>query len=458
MLDKLAKLKLKPYSINKFSKWMISDDDPLWKRPKLDTIVNDFYVDCFEIWRNNLICRTFYICQIWHQKQKETRMFEVKRKLSGCDKQLTRRLYASMSGGIKCWIHDYSSFYFFNENTDKWKKHPINTFKLDFYKSAYGGYQLVPNVKYYSLNSEAEILVMLDKTDYKYSGFEYNQFAYSELFEYLAMYEKHPAVEMISKMGLGYLLDDDLRLFRWSKKGLDILGIEKKDIKILDELRINLRDYRKYRDYIHKLKITSITEYNALIQLLAVSDLKYPNINVSRYSLDYFINQKRSMYIIKDYYRFCEVLALSMNSKNKFPDDIKKAHDELMNKIDVVNSNKKTKKIQQRVTEQLYKLRFADDKFVITPANSTSDLIIESRKLNHCVKTYADRYANGGTNIFLVRTRKDVNTPFYTLELSNDKKIVQLRGNHNKLPTNEVIEFVSEWAKKFKITGDMLIT
>ena len=41
---------------------------------------------------------------------------------------------------------------------------------------------------------------------------------------YLAMYEKHPAVEMISKLGLDYLLKIDLRKFRWSKKGIDTVS------------------------------------------------------------------------------------------------------------------------------------------------------------------------------------------------------------------------------------------
>ena len=88
---------------------------------------------------------------------------------------------------------------------------------------------------------------------------------------------------------------------------------------------------------------------------------------------------------------------------------------------------------------------------------SSEDLIRESAKLNHCVKTYADKYANGLTNIFLVRKRENVNEPFYTLELT-DNGIKQLRGNNNCKPTNEVVEFINKWANKFKFTGVYVTT
>ena len=146
-----------------------------------------------------------------------------------------------------------------------------------------------------------------------------------------------------------------------------------------------------------------------------------------------------------------------MNHTNKYPDDIKKAHDDLMVKIETVKSKKQDEAILNRVNGGLNKLRFADDKYVITPANSSEDLIRESAKLNHCVKTYVDKYAKGMTNIFLVRKRENVNEPFYTLELI-DNDIKQLRGNHNCKPTDEVVKFINKWANNFKFTGAYVTT
>lgn len=90
---------------------------------------------------------------------------------------------------------------------------------------------------------------------------------------------------------------------------------------------------------------------------------------------------------------------------------------------------------------------------IITPANSIEDLVNESKELHHCVRTYNERYAKGETNIFLIRKCKEPNRPFFTLELSRNKEITQLRGDHNCSPNETVIHFVRQWAKKYKLTG-----
>ena len=127
LLNRLSKLKLKQYKATDFKEYMISDDDPSWKRPKKDTEVYGFYVAVYEKWKNRIICRTFYISQRWLHKEKVTDIFEVKRQLSGCSYQLTRRLYASMGGGIKCWTYDYS-YPFDYRNNNEWQIHKIGTF------------------------------------------------------------------------------------------------------------------------------------------------------------------------------------------------------------------------------------------------------------------------------------------------------------------------------------------
>lgn len=106
--------------------------------------------------------------------------------------------------------------------------------------------------------------------------------------------------------------------------------------------------------------------------------------------------------------------------------------------------------IRERVSNEVSKYRFADDDFVITPANSIADLINESAKLNHCVRTYDKRYASGETSIFLIRKRDDVNSPFYTLELSSKNEIKQLRGKNNCTAVNEVLDFVEGWRRKLQ--------
>ena len=70
--------------------------------------------------------------------------------------------------------------------------------------------------------------------------------------------------------------------------------------------------------------------------------------------------------------------------------------------------------------------------------------------------TYDKRYASGETSIFLIRKRDDVNSPFYTLELSSKNEIKQLRGKNNCNAVNEVLDFVEGWRRKFNLKSSIL--
>lgn len=455
LLFKLGTLKLKQYPVSKFKRWMVDEDDKsIWKNRKIDTVVNAFYVAVFETWRNNLICRTFYVCQMWWQKEKETRVFEVKRQLSGCSKQLIRRLYSPcLTGGIKCWIYDDAPWYYREERcSDDWQLKSSSSFNLATANNVYyGGSYLVDN--WYILNDKQEIINMLWETDYKYSGFEYSDYGYHEIFDYLLMYDKHPAVEMIVKIGLGYLIREDKRTIRWRRKGLAILGIEKKDVSLLRKLKIPLADFRKNKKYIYKFGINKIDDYYCLVRLIEISKIKYARINISKFSLDYFKHQGYSNSLLaRDYYRFCEELGIPMTHENRYPTDMKSAHDKLSAKIEARRNPEFEAMIIDRVNKSLSKYRYTDEDLLITPANSIEDLINESKELHHCVRTYYKRYAKGETSIFLIRQCSEPNKPYFTLELKG-KKVEQLRGEHNCIPTLPVVNFANKWANNFNFKG-----
>jgi hypothetical protein len=60
------------------------------------------------------------------------------------------------------------------------------------------------------------------------------------------------------------------------------------------------------------------------------------------------------------------------------------------------------------------------------------DLVNESKKLHHCVSTYANKYVEGKTNLFFLREKENIDEPFYTIEVDTHMKLVQCRGKSNK--------------------------
>lgn len=84
---------------------------------------------------------------------------------------------------------------------------------------------------------------------------------------------------------------------------------------------------------------------------------------------------------------------------------------------------------------------------MIRPAKSTQELIREGEKLSHCVGTYAERYANREVNILVIRKKKNSEEPFYTMEISKNKIIIQCRGKRNCSMTDEIKKFVEQYEK-----------
>lgn len=66
----------------------------------------------------------------------------------------------------------------------------------------------------------------------------------------------------------------------------------------------------------------------------------------------------------------------------------------------------------------------------------------------------ADRHAKGKCTIILIRRLEEPEVPFYTMELVGpEKRIIQVRGNHNCGMTQEVEAFVESYKKYLAEVG-----
>lgn len=441
LLDDLSKAPLDALDIDQFKDYLYDMNyKSVWKNRKKDSIVNEFYISKFEIWNERLIERVFYVNQKWEQKIKQyCNIFEVQRYLAGSRYKISKGIYVASFGGIRM-IH-WKSY-----DNCEWERSTNERFMI-----SYG--QCYSNISHYRLNNYEHLL---KQTKHKYCGFKESGLDDERLFWFLYQYEKHPQMEIIAKMGLMDVVQGSMSCLRWSQKGYRLLGIE--DKKELEYVQIcqpfgGLKYYRKNKEYIKKY---NLDEKHKIFIFNILSGRNFP---ISQKLIEYIDSQDKSKgfsheyssfacdYI--DYIDFCNTLGVPLTSMVKYPANLKEAHDDMQDRIKINESKAVTDKIQKQVIEKLFKYRFADDDYVITPANSVQDLIEESRQLYHCVKTYANKYARGETTIFLVRKRDDVLHPFYTLELK-DKKIKQVRGLHNCDPIEEVTQFVKKWARKYR--------
>lgn len=149
-----------------------------------------------------------------------------------------------------------------------------------------------------------------------------------------------------------------------------------------------------------------------------------------------------------DYIKNCEKLGMDIERKDiLFPRDFWKAHDEAAEKIDVVTNKQRDEALYKKTFEVLIE----KENLICTMARTQTELNTESRSLNHCVRTYGDKIIKGQCYILFIRKTAEKDSPYYTLELDNQGKIIQCRGDHNCNMTDEIKSFVKYVETEFKL-------
>lgn len=202
------------------------------------------------------------------------------------------------------------------------------------------------------------------------------------------------------------------------------------ELKMLSKLGIkDIKIIRYFVNLNHK------TDLDKLLKICKVNDLYKYNLN------DYKI------YLYVDYLRFAKELGLDLtNKKYLYPKNLKAKHDELMELIKFKKDEKIRKAMLKRY-KNLSKNIYEDNRYIIYPVKTLEELNDESNQQNNCVKTYAERYAKGETDLYFLRLVKDKNKSLVTVEVTNNK-IVQSRIKNNQLPNKKEMNFLKKWEKE----------
>lgn len=179
---------------------------------------------------------------------------------------------------------------------------------------------------------------------------------------------------------------------------------------------------------------------------------------IIRYVTEQNIKEKIKIYDTarnyRDYLEMQEQLGQDLNNDFVFfPKDLKQAHDAAVDEVNYRKQCIRDMKEDERdaelskIAKEIDYYRMKDKEFAICIPKTTEDLKNEGNELHHCVATYSDRVISRETIILFIREIKDINKPFYTLEI-NHNQVKQLRGKYNCDPTPEVKAFVEKFKKK----------
>lgn len=147
-----------------------------------------------------------------------------------------------------------------------------------------------------------------------------------------------------------------------------------------------------------------------------------------------------------DYLYECETLGLNMrDTAVLMPDNLERAHRNTTKQIKIKADELLNKQIAARQKSR-QNFNFASGNLFCRPAANSDELVAEGAALNHCVGSYAKKYAKAETHIIFIRRADAPDVPFYTMEGSTGFDVVQVRGLRNCGVTPEVDDFV----KRFK--------
>lgn len=144
----------------------------------------------------------------------------------------------------------------------------------------------------------------------------------------------------------------------------------------------------------------------------------------------------------------------------RFPKDLKARHDALVmvinerrDKARMRKEKSKYRKLDKQIVGHLpdAKIYFYENKeYIFIPAGKCEELIAEGRALHHCVgatELYMDRMAKGETWIVFLRRKKNIDDPYYTLEIDmKNDSIIQWYSEYDRKPNEkEISKLLTEY-------------
>ena len=321
-------------------------------------------------------------------------------------------------------------------------------------------------------------------------GTDWEHCCYEELLPYLdddfirllEFYDKYPQMEYIVKAGFASIIAKKIRKQSMNiggpllnlkavdiRKSLKLPGLSKKDKKFIksydgdvtpEQLKLwqILKSENPNNDltinYFKRPFISRVFETSGWM-ISAITDIHkvLPNLKkivayvykqLEQYGTNAGITEYGILRDWQDYLAECKFLDLNLkDTAILLPKNLQVAHRNTSQQV-IAKKDELLQRKMATLTLERQRYKYSFKNIVSMPAASVDELIAEGAALNHCVGTYADRYAKGETDIVFIRKVSEPDRSFYTMEIKNNQ-VVQVRGSHNCGMTDEVKEFVEHF-------------
>ena len=254
----------------------------------------------------------------------------------------------------------------------------------------------------------------------------------------------YPEREYLIKMGLMNLAVYSCDEINFKKTIKDTLGIDKSYIPYIKEKDL---DYTMLLGLIKYPIKDPIINYFVGMVIESNEDLdKFRDVGIKKVA--YYCWDK-NYYDYFDYVRMAEDMGMNLSDKRvMLPKSFKEAHDALVDQYMEIN-DKKTLNAIKKYGKKCLINKYEDNKYIIIPADSYDSLKDESKQMNNCVRTYAEKIAEGKCQIYFMRKKETPNKSFVTIEVRGIT-VVQARSKNNKDVSATLMKVIKKFESKLE--------
>lgn len=389
------------------------------KTLKFYKFIDDFRI--LEYINGYFVIRGFEVMSLYKDMKVKHYIAEYQRLVIAKDKK-----YLLFSNKFKIFM--YCNYVNHDEKQLKWRLHD------NYYSNWY-----YSNGIMYLGNIEKDI----KNSPYQYCNLTSTMIDYSKLnsiFLLQKILDNPTSYELLHKLGLTNLA---IECDKFSIKGSfeKRFGVPKEYLSFMVKHNITYNELKVLK--VIKRKNIKIIRKLSKLQCFEELSIKLDMLK----ALDNGLNEINE-HIYRDYLDFAEKLKFNMKDKQiLYPKNLIEAHDKLLIQIKDVEDKEMIKNIGKRY-EELKNNTYKNNKYIIYPVPSYTDLIYESSMQNNCVRSYNFRYANHEVDLYFMRLVSDMSKSLVTIEVK-DNIVIQSRIKGNQLPNKEQQNFIDSWANKF---------
>ena len=311
--------------------------------------------------------------------------------------------------------------------------------------------------------------------------------------DYLERYSQTPQIEVLVKMGLTDVVEKLVKCYYGivadenARRPDQFLGIRKERVKqlirkkgdthLLGVMQMEKRQGQNWTDEqvehlaetdLSGTQVETATRYMTLQKLLNRIE-KYSGCKYGTECSSASARIRHTATTYADYLSMRINLGYDLNNTvYQQPQDLEAEHNKMVMETNKEEMDKHLKEVAERYPEIRHVYRglrnkylYEDDKYIIRPARSAEEIVMEGRLLHHCVggNMYLGRHNKGETYILMLRFKAEPDIPYITVEIdAKNPRILQWYGDKDKKPDEKNMQsWLNNWLMKLK-TGTLTET